>query len=86
MSGEGLAAVLASLATLATALGNIVLQLRGQTESRDDRAKLSDKIDNTSAKVDTNTALTQATAVKVEEVHLATTAIVESTGTHQILK
>jgi hypothetical protein len=76
VTGEGLAAVLASLATLATAVGNIVLQMRGQTESRQDRAAIA-------AKVDINTALTQDTAQKVEDVHAS---IVEATGTHQVLK
>jgi hypothetical protein len=78
MSGEGLAAVLASLATLATAVGNIVLQMRGQTESRADRASLKEKVDE-------NTAVTKDTAAKVEDVHQATTAIAEATGTHTIV-
>jgi hypothetical protein len=67
VSGEGLAAVIASVATLATALGNVLLQLR-QTR-----------------KIDENTAVTKDTAAKIEVVHAATTAIVEATGTHQIL-
>lgn len=71
MSGEGIAAIVASVATLATALGNVVLQLR--------QAKISA---SNSEKIDANTALTQATATKVEEVH---TTLVEVTGTHAIL-
>lgn len=78
MTGEGIAAVVGSLATFVTALGGVLLQLRGQTESRRDRADLRDKID-------ANTALTKDTADKVEVVHAATTAIAEATGTHQIL-
>jgi hypothetical protein len=79
MTGEGMAAILASLATLVTAAGGIIVQLRGQAESRVDRADLRDKVDE-------NTALTKDTAAKVEVVHAATTAIVEATGTHQTLK
>lgn len=67
MSGEGIAAILASVATLATALGNVVLQLRQAKVS----ASNSDKLD--------------AATTKIDEVHAATTAIAESTGTHQIL-
>jgi uncharacterized protein with von Willebrand factor type A (vWA) domain len=75
MTGEGIAAILIAVGTLATTLTNIVLQLR--------QAKLS--VQN-GAKLDANTALTQATADKVEEVHAATAAIVESTGSHPIIK
>lgn len=71
MSGEGIAAIIASVGSLATALGTVVLQLR-QTRI-------------TSQKIDANTALTQATAEKVDEVHAATTVIVEATGSHKIL-
>jgi hypothetical protein len=87
MTGEGIAAILTSLATLVGVIISGVQQLRGQNESRNDRAELREKIDTTAAKVDNNTALTQATAQKVEEVHAVTAAIAESTtGTHQVLK
>lgn len=73
-----LAGVLTSLATLIGVVGGLVMQWRGQTESREGRARLAEKVDQ-------NTALTKDTAEKVEVVHAATTAIAEATGTHQIL-
>lgn len=79
MTGEGIASVLTSLATLVGVVGGIVVQLRGQTEARAGREKLNEKID-------VNTAVTNDTAAKVEVVHAATTAIVESTGAHPVLK
>ena len=60
MTGEGIAAVIGSVATLAGVLGNVVLQLR--------QAKLS-----------------QSNATKLDEVHAATTAMVEATGSHKTL-
>lgn len=80
-----LAGVLTSLATLIGVIGGLVMQWRGQTEAREGRVKLGEKVDVTAAKVDENTAVTKDTAVKLEEVHQATAAIAESTGTHQIL-
>jgi len=76
MTGEGVAAIIASLGAFVTALGGVILQLRGQTESRNDRAKLGDKIDN-------NTALTKETAKKVEEVHAVQ---VSTSGTYPTIK
>lgn len=68
MTGEGIAAVIGSLATLVGVLGNVVLQLKQLKLSRSN----SDKLDESAGKLD--------------EVHAATAAIVESTGTHQVLK
>lgn len=68
MSGEGIAAILTSVATLAGVLGNVVLQLRQAKLS----AANSDKLD--------------AQGGKIDEVHAATTSIVEATGAHPVLK
>lgn len=75
MTGEGVAQVLTSLATLIGVVGGIVVQLRGQTEAREGRAKLADKVDS-------NTEITKATAGKVDAVH---DEVVAATGQHQIL-
>lgn len=68
MTGEGIAAIIASASGLLTSLATVILQLR--------QAKLSasnaDKLD--------------AQGSKIDEVHAATAAIAESTGTHQVLK
>jgi hypothetical protein len=68
MSGEGIAAVIGSLATLVGVLGNVVLQLKQMKMSKSNSDKLDDQ------------------GNKLDEVHAATAAIVESTGTHQVLK
>jgi hypothetical protein len=75
VTGEGIAAIVASVSTLVGILGNIVLQLRQMKVSA-----------GNSEKIDANTKLTQETAQKLEEVHAATAALIEVTGTHQILK
>jgi uncharacterized protein with von Willebrand factor type A (vWA) domain len=74
MTGEGIAAVITSLAGFATSVGTVILQLR--------QAKISA---SNADKIDANTAITQSTANKLEEVHAATAAIAESTGTHRTL-
>jgi hypothetical protein len=74
MTGEGIAAILIAVGTLATTLTNIFLQMR--------QAKLSVR---NGEKLDANTAITQATAVKVDEVHAATTAIAQ-TGSYPVIK
>lgn len=58
MTGEGIAAILASVATLATALGNVVLQLR-QTRKIDENTALTK---DTAAKVEVVHAATTAIA------------------------
>lgn len=79
MTGEGIAQIITSIATLVGVIIAGIQQKRGQAESRADRAVISSKIDD-------NTTLTQATAGKIDEVHAATAAIAESTGTHPALK
>lgn len=56
MTGEGIAAILASVATLATAVGNVVLQLR-QTRKIDENTALTK---DTAAKVEVVHAATTA--------------------------
>lgn len=67
MSGEGIAAIIASLATLVGVAGNVVLQLKQLKLSNAN----SDKLD--------------AQGGKIDEVHAATTTLVEATGTHKAL-
>jgi hypothetical protein len=67
MTGEGIAAVITSLAGFATSVGTVILQLRQAKVSRSN----SDKLDEQGGKID--------------EVHAATAAIQESTGTHKAL-
>jgi hypothetical protein len=67
MSGEGIAAIIASLATLVGVAGNVVLQLKQLKLSNAN----SDKLD--------------AQGGKIDEVHAATTTLVEATGTHKVL-
>lgn len=67
MSGEGIAAVIGSLATLIVAAGNFALQWKQLSLSKSN----SDKLD--------------ANSDKLDDVHLATTSIAESTGTHKVL-
>lgn len=74
MTGD-VAATITAVGTLITVIGNLVLQILQSRRSKENGRK-----------IDENTALTQVTAQKVEEVHQATNAIVESTGTHQALK
>jgi hypothetical protein len=74
LSGD-LAATITAVGTLATVIGNLVLQIVQSRRSKENGRK-----------IDENTALTRDTAAKVEVVHAATTAIAESTGTHQTLK
>lgn len=68
MTGEGIAAILVGIGTLATQLSSIVMQMKQAKVS----ASNSDKLDVQGGKID--------------EVHAATTTLVESTGTHQVLK
>jgi hypothetical protein len=74
LSGD-IAASITAVGTLVTVIGNLVLQILQTRRSRENGRK-----------IDENTALTRDTAAKVEVVHAATTAIQESTGTHQTLK
>jgi hypothetical protein len=67
MSGEGIAAIITSLAGFATSIGTVILQLRTGKVARSNADKLDAQSD------------------KIDEVHAATTAIVESTGTHKAL-
>lgn len=82
MTGEGVAAILVGVGTLAAQFSSIAMQWRSSKVSRAN----SDKLDAQATKIDDNTAVTQATAIKIDEVHAATAALVESTGTHQALK
>lgn len=59
MSGD-VAATITAVGTLITVIGNLVLQLLQSRRSKENGRK-----------IDENTALTQATAQKVEEVHQA---------------
>jgi hypothetical protein len=68
MTGEGLAAVLTSAATLVGVICTFVVQMKQLKLS----ASNSDKLD--------------AQGGKIDEVHTATTSIVEATGAHQVLK
>jgi hypothetical protein len=67
MSGEGIAAILVGIGTLAAQLSSIALQWKQGKVS----ASNSDKLDEAGRKID--------------EVHAATTAIQEQTGTHKAL-
>jgi len=70
----GVAETITAFGGFVTGVSTIVLQIMAARRS----------IQN-GRKIDENTALTKDTAAKVEVVHAATTAIVEATGTHQIL-
>lgn len=74
MTGEGIAAIILAAGTVAGQLGTIFMQFQQRKVSRSN----SDKIDE-------NTKVTKATAQKVDEVHTATTTLVEATGTHRAL-
>lgn len=91
MSGEGLAAVIASFATLVTALGGIAVSLLGQRESRRDRTDIRNKVDENTAVTRDTAAKVEVTATKVEEVHKSTAEIndkvdaVAASGTYKAL-
>jgi hypothetical protein len=68
MTGEGIAAILVGIGTLATQLSSIAMQFKQGKVS----ASNSDKLD--------------AAGRKIDEVHAATAAIAESTGTHKALE
>lgn len=74
MSGDT-AATITAIGTLLTVIGNFIMQIIQARRSASNGRKL-----------DENTALTKETAAKVEDVHQATAAIAESTGSHPILK
>jgi hypothetical protein len=67
MTGEGIAAILVGIGTLATQLSSIALQFKQGKVSQAN----SDKLD--------------AQGGKLDEVHAATAAIQEATGTHKAL-
>lgn len=71
MTGD-VAATITAVGTLITVIGNLVLQILQSRRSKENGRK-----------IDENTELTKVTANKIDQ---ATTAIAESTGTHQILK
>jgi hypothetical protein len=71
----GVAEAITAFGGVVTGIGTLALQIMSARRS----------IQN-GRKIDENTALTRDTAAKVEVVHAATTAIAESTGTHQVLK
>jgi hypothetical protein len=84
MTGEGIAAILASTAGLVGVIGNIMIQLRGQNEARADRAEaragraaLSDKVDVAAAKVDVTSAKIEAKVDANTELTKDTAAKVE---------
>jgi len=70
----GVAEAITAFGGVVTGIGTLALQIMAARRS----------ISN-GRKIDENTALTRDTAAKVEVVHAATTAIAESTGTHQTL-
>ena len=74
-----------------TAIGTVViglLQVSQKRLSKDNARKIDENTAvtrDTATKVNDNTTITKDTAAKVEEVHKATAAIAESTGTHPTL-
>lgn len=88
MSGEGIAAVLGAVGLLAVQLSGIAMQWKSSKVGRANSEKLDAQgiaLADQAVKIADNTALTKATATKVDEVHTATTTLVEATGTHKIL-
>lgn len=88
MSGEGIAAVLGGIGLLAVQLSGIAMQWKSSKVSRANSEKLDAQgiaFADQSTKIAANTALTEATAKKVEDIHAATATLVEATGTHKIL-
>lgn len=71
---QGLAALVVAMGSLAGTVGTLVMQLRTNKIARSN----ADKIDD-------NTKVTKETASKVDDVHAATAALVEATGSHKIL-